>query len=80
MVDGSAAARTISKTQGWKLPTDGPKTLNGLITETLENIPDTNVCLKVDGHRVEVLQIKDNVVKAAIVHPKKRKKRALSIA
>ena len=60
---------------GWHLPTDGPKTLNGLITETLENIPDTNVCLKVGGHRIEVLQIKDNVVKAAIVHPKRKKKR-----
>jgi len=80
IVDGTTAVRTINKTLGWKLPIDGPKTLNGLITETLENIPDTNVCLKVDGHRVEVLQIKDNVVKAAIVHPKKRKKRTLSIA
>ena len=75
IIDGSAAVRSINKTLGWKLPTDGPKTLNGLITETLENIPDTNVCLKVDGHRVEVLQIKDNVVKAAIVHPRKKKKR-----
>lgn len=80
IIDGTTAVRTINKTLGWKLPTDGPKTLNGLITETLENIPDTNVCLKVNGHRVEVLQIKDNVVKAAIVHPKKRKKRALSIS
>ncbi|KEF31095.1 MAG: HlyC/CorC family transporter [Gammaproteobacteria bacterium] len=79
IIDGTAAVRTINKTLGWKLSTDGPKTLNGLITETLENIPDTNVCLKVDGHRIEVLQIKDNVVKAAIVHPKKRKKRALGL-
>jgi Mg2+/Co2+ transporter CorB len=76
IIDGTAAVRTINKTLGWKFPVDGPKTLNGLITETLENIPETNVCLKVGGHRVEVLQIKDNVVKAAIVHPKKRKKRA----
>ncbi|HKK56788.1 HlyC/CorC family transporter [Marinobacter sp.] len=75
IIDGTAAVRTINKDLGWKLPQDGPKTLNGLITETLENIPDTNVCLKVSGHRVEVLQIKDNVVKAAIVHPLKRKKR-----
>ena len=75
IIDGGTPVRTINKTLGWKLPTDGPKTLNGLITETLENIPETNVCLKVNGHRVEVLQIKDNVVKAAIVHPKKRKKR-----
>lgn len=75
IIDGTAAVRSINKTLGWKLPTDGPKTLNGLITETLENIPETNVCLKIKGHRVEVLQIKDNVVKAAIVHPTKRKKR-----
>ena len=77
IIDGTSAVRTINKTLGWKFPQDGPKTLNGLITETLENIPDTNVCLKVAGHRVEVLQIKDNVVKAAIVHPKKRKKRVV---
>lgn len=77
IIDGGAAVRTINKTLGWKMPIDGPKTLNGLITETLENIPDTNVCLKVAGHRVEVLQIKDNVVKAAIVHPK-RSKRAVT--
>jgi len=75
IIDGSTAVRTINKTLDWNLSTDGPKTLNGLITETLENIPDTNVCLKVEGHRIEVLQIKDNVVKAAIVHPKRRKKR-----
>ena len=77
IIDGAAAVRVINKTLGWKLPTDGPKTLNGLITETLESIPETNVCLKVGGHRLEVLQIKDNVVKAAIVHPiPRRKKRA----
>lgn len=77
IIDGTASLRVINKSLSWKLPIDGPKTLNGLITETLENIPDSNVCLRVGGHRVEVLQIKDNVVKAAIVHPKKRKKRGL---
>ncbi|SDX24801.1 HlyC/CorC family transporter [Marinobacter mobilis] len=75
IIDGTAAIRSINKTLSWKLPQDGPKTLNGLITETLETIPETNVCLKVKGHRVEVLQIKDNVVKAAIVHPLKRRGR-----
>lgn len=74
IIDGTAAVRIINRDLGWKLPTDGPKTLNGLITETLETIPDTNVCLVIHGHRTEVLQIKDNVVKAAIVHPIPRKK------
>ena len=74
IIDGTAAVRIINRDLGWKLPTDGPKTLNGLITETLETIPDTNVCLVIRGYRTEVLQIKDNVVKAAIVHPLPRKK------
>lgn len=75
IIDGSAHLRTINKTLGWKLPTDGPKTLNGLITETLETIPENNVCLKIRNIRIEVLQIKDNVVKAATVHlpPGRRK-------
>ncbi|OEY66883.1 HlyC/CorC family transporter [Marinobacter sp. X15-166B] len=75
IIDGTAPVRTINKNLGWKLRTDGPKTLNGLITEQLEAIPETNVCLYIDGHPIEVLQIKDNVVQAAIVHPIKRRKR-----
>lgn len=75
IIDGAAAVRTINKILDWNLPTDGPKTLNGLITEQLETIPETNVCLKVKNHRIEVLQIKDNVVKAAIVHPAPRRKK-----
>ncbi|GAA3572430.1 MULTISPECIES: HlyC/CorC family transporter [Marinobacter] len=77
IIDGSTAIRTINKTLGWKLSTDGPKTLNGLITETLETIPESNVCLTVEGHRLEILQIKDNVVKAAIVHAAPRRPRPL---
>ena len=73
IIDGSTHIRAINKLLGWKLPTDGPKTLNGLITETLETIPENNVCLKVKGVRIEVLQIKDNVVKAATVHPPARR-------
>ncbi|WP_417533491.1 HlyC/CorC family transporter [Marinobacterium stanieri] len=62
-IDGSAYVREINKALKWQLPTDGPKTLNGLITEILESIPDANVCLEVDGYRMETLQICDNLVK-----------------
>ncbi|MBP0048223.1 HlyC/CorC family transporter [Marinobacterium sp. AK62] len=62
-IDGSAYIREINKALKWKLPTDGPKTLNGLITETLESIPDANVCLEINGYRMETLQICDNLVK-----------------
>lgn len=65
LIDGTTTIRTINKALGWTLPIDGPKTLNGLITEALENIPENPVCLKLFGHRFEIRQIKDNVVKTA---------------
>lgn len=62
-IDGTAYIRDINKTQDWELPTDGPKTLNGLITEMLEAIPDANVCLQIEHYRIETLQISDNLIK-----------------
>lgn len=62
-IDGSAYIREVNKALHWSLPTDGPKTLNGLITEILESIPDANVCLEVSGYRMETLQICDNLVR-----------------
>ncbi|PIE20754.1 MAG: magnesium/cobalt efflux protein [Neptuniibacter caesariensis] len=64
-VDGSAYIRDVNKALDWELPTDGPKTMNGLITETLESIPDANVCLQLNNYRIETLQISDNVIKTA---------------
>ena len=49
------------------MPQKGPKTLNGLIMEYLETIPDSLVCMKIDGYRIEVLQIQDNRIKTARV-------------
>jgi Mg2+/Co2+ transporter CorB len=69
IIDGTANIREINKTLGWQLPCDGPKTLNGLITEALENLPDSSVCLKVGPYRLEVLQMADNRVKNVRVWP-----------
>ena len=63
LIDGTAVLRDINRALGWDLPTTGPKTLNGLILETLETIPEGNLCLRVDEFRIETLQIKDNIVK-----------------
>ena len=65
LVEGGAQIRTINRELGWDLPNDGPKTLNGLITEHLENIPEANVCLQIDEYRIEILSIKDNVIRRA---------------
>ncbi len=63
LIDGTAVLRDINRALGWELPTSGPKTLNGLVLETLETIPEANLCLSVDDYRIETLQIKDNIVK-----------------
>jgi Mg2+/Co2+ transporter CorB len=65
MVDGGTHIRLINRSLGWSLPQDGPKTLNGLITEYLQTIPESNVCLAIDQYRIEVVQIQDNMIRTA---------------
>ena len=62
-IDGGAYVRDINRALHWQLPTDGPKTLNGLITETLESLPDANICMVIGEYRVETLQIQDKFIK-----------------
>ena len=64
VIDGTAHLRDINKALRWDLPTDGPKTLNGLILEHLEDIPDSNTSLRIGDYLLEILQVKDNMVKA----------------
>ena len=69
LIDGTTTVRMINKTLQWSLPTNGPKTLNGLITEALETIPENPVCLKLLGYQIEIRQIKDNIIKTAQITP-----------
>ncbi|WP_297846532.1 CNNM domain-containing protein [Pseudomonas sp.] len=62
VIEGAASIRELNKILGWHLPSDGPKTLNGLITEALETIPDSSVCLKIGPYRLEILETEDNRV------------------
>ncbi|HOP15471.1 MAG: HlyC/CorC family transporter [Chromatiaceae bacterium] len=73
LVDGSANLRELVRTMHWELPTDGPKTLNGLIVEYLESLPDTGTSLMVAGYPIEVVQIQDNAVKTARIRPQDRR-------
>lgn len=65
LVDCSAHLREINRQLKWDLPTDGPKTLNGLLLERLEYIPESGTTLKIDNHLVEITQVSDNAVKMA---------------
>lgn len=69
LVDGSATLRDLNRLLQWQLPVQGPRTLNGLILETLETIPESPLCLRLGDYRVEVVQIRDNAVKSARVLP-----------
>ena len=65
VIDGSASIRDINRMLHWQLPTHGPKTLNGLIIETLETIPESVLSLRIDSYLIEILQVRDNTVKTA---------------
>ena len=56
----------------WNLPTEGPKTLNGLILEYLEVIPDAETSLLLDGHPLEIVQMANNAVKTVRLLPQSR--------
>ena len=69
---GATSVRDLNRALGWGLPTEGPRTLSGLIVEQLEAIPVAGTVLAIAGHRIEVLQIADNAVRAARVWPAAR--------
>jgi Mg2+/Co2+ transporter CorB len=73
LVDGSATIRDLNRVMRWELPTEGPKTLSGLITEYLEAIPEPGTSLKLAGYPIEIVQTKDNMVKTALIKPTLRK-------
>jgi len=63
LADGGMAVREINRALGLMLPTDGPKTLNGLVLEQLQDIPEANVSLKIDGVLMEIVAAQGRVVK-----------------
>ncbi|WP_095180445.1 CNNM domain-containing protein [Pseudomonas sp. Irchel 3F6] len=67
VIDGAASIRDLNKCLGWHLPSDGPKTLNGLVTEALETIPESAVCLKIGRYRLEILETEENRVSKVLI-------------
>jgi Mg2+/Co2+ transporter CorB len=65
VVNGTVNVRTLNRTLGWTLPADGPRTLNGLILEALETIPEAGTGFRLGNLSVEILQVADNAVKTA---------------
>ncbi|MBK5937665.1 MAG: HlyC/CorC family transporter [Halorhodospira halophila] len=71
LVEGSATIRELNRVLGWELSTSGPKTLNGLILERLETIPEAGTSLLIDGYPVTIVQTQGNRVKTAEIQPER---------
>lgn len=69
IIEGSLGIRDINKEMNWSLPTDGPRTLNGLILEHLEEIPDANISTRIFGYPMEILEVENNMVKLVKIFP-----------
>ena len=63
VINASATVRALNRAMHWKLPTDGPKTLNGLIVEQLQTIPEPGTAVRIGDYAIEVMQTADNVAK-----------------
>jgi len=59
----------LNKEMKWNFPTDGPKTLNGLILEYLEEIPSANTSLRLAGYPLEIIDVAENMIKTVRVIP-----------
>ncbi|MDM8568461.1 HlyC/CorC family transporter [Thiotrichales bacterium HSG1] len=72
LVDGSITVRELNRVMQWELTTDGPKTLNGLILDYLEAIPEAGTSLVLANHPMEIVQMANNAVKMIRVLPTTR--------
>lgn len=69
LIDATINIRELNKEMGWHFPIDGPKTLNGLIIEYLEDIPEPSTSMRIFGYPLEVIEVGENMVKTVRVIP-----------
>ena len=62
IVEGNYKVRDLNKQLEWELPEDGSKTINGMIVDYLEYIPNTNLCMEINGYQLEILNIVENSI------------------
>lgn len=73
MLEGTSTLRDINKRLGLNLPLDGPKTLNGLLLEFLQDIPEANVSLKIADCIIEIIQVQNQSIKVVkLISPKSK--------
>ena len=71
LVEGAVPVRELNRKLGMDFPVDGPRTLNGLLLEELEAMPEPGVSVLVAGYPVEIVQVQDRMVKTARIGPRR---------
>lgn len=69
LVDGGVQLRSLNRKLGLGFPLDGPKTLNGLVLEHFEDIPEPGTSFKISGHTLEIIQTHERIVKSVRIYP-----------
>jgi Mg2+/Co2+ transporter CorB len=72
IADGTCSLRVLNRKAGFDFPLEGPKTINGLLLEELEDIPEAGTVLVVGEHAVEILQVQNRMVKVVRIQPNAR--------
>ena len=67
LIDASVPLRELNKKLNWQLPINGAKTLNGLIIDQVETIPENNIKIEIDNYAIETVLIRNNMIKIARV-------------
>ncbi len=69
LVDGSVTVRELNRETNWSLPTEGPKTINGLIIDVMETIPEPGTSVRLYGYPLEIIKRDKNTIKLVRFHP-----------
>jgi Mg2+/Co2+ transporter CorB len=80
LVEGGLPLRELNRKLELDFPLDGPKTLNGLILEHLQDIPEAGTTILVGGHPLEIVQTQEKSVKAVRIYPRRKENNALNKA
>ena len=70
IADGACPLRVLNRKAGFEFPLDGPKTVNGLVLEALEDIPEPGTHVTIFGYPVEIIQVQNRMVKVVRILPR----------
>jgi Mg2+/Co2+ transporter CorB len=72
IADGASSLRVLNRKAGFEFPLEGPKTINGLLLEELEEIPEAGTRIEIADHTIEIMQVQNRMVKVVRILPRQK--------